>query len=93
MKMHPKHTQLPMSTFMELHNWISDAVPTTAFIRCVLSNDLRGAVTMNTHHAAHNHIGAVVEYMVKYAPAKSWGSRRRMREWSERLQNRLWEHK
>ena len=71
---------IPDRLLAGLDRWIRDAIPPGDFLRCVLHNDLFGAVS-RADADSEAALGAIIRWLVQYAPRESWGSADVCRRW------------
>lgn len=71
---------IPSHTLASIERYIEDRVPVGDFLRCVISNDLLGAI----NHADEFNmpaIPAIVAYLWRNAPSICWKSERNYYAW------------
>ena len=76
------YSHIPEATREGLDAWASSGRPTGGFLRAVLENDLRGALSRADHENARA-IAAIVSYCHNELPGGCWGSPERYRTWPE----------
>lgn len=73
-------SEIPAATMAALRRYIDHHIPTGDFLRAVLSNDLRGAITKaDAGNLAA--LGALVQWLIDEAPQLCWGSLGMVRSW------------
>jgi hypothetical protein len=72
----PEHTQ------KTLENYLLDGLPPGGFVEAVLTNNLFRAVS-NADSVNSQRLWEITRWVLKYAPALSWGSKERIRAWCD----------
>ena len=79
-------TQCPQTVVGTLRNYLQYHIGTGGFLEAVLSNDLVGSLGRadeRNKECLHD----IVRFLYNEAPAISWGSKNRYREWLKRRLN------
>lgn len=74
------YSRIPDHMMLALNHYARKGVPVGDFLRCVISNDLRGACERADDRNIEI-IPVYVAYLYNEAPAGCWGSKERYERW------------
>lgn len=66
-----------------LRRYFKDRMETGAFLRCVLENDLLGAIK-RMNPPRFDELPHILDFLLAIAPAPSWGSKENVAAWLDR---------
>lgn len=78
--MNTEYQNIPQQTIDSLERYKQHHIPTGGFLRCVLTNDLFGAIgkaDVGNRYAIYE----ICLYIYNELPVKSWGSEQQVNDW------------
>jgi hypothetical protein len=76
---------VPSHLHAGLKRWVDEGITPGNFLRCVLNNDLRGAVAHGDPESL-SALADITKFLIWHCPVHCWGSRENVRNWPGTLE-------